>query len=101
MSDLVLTFSKQWTSCYFSGQQCGFFFPYSLPRPPACYHLVFLNNGPLQDTCPFAFFLGSILPKICLGCGTFQCFTDEVSFTIPSLEMRKLNHRKETGLPKS
>lgn len=41
-------------------------------------------------------FLTLYLLKISLRCGTFHCFTDEVSISISSLEVRKLNHWKES-----
>lgn len=41
-------------------------------------------------------FLTLYLLKISLRCGTFHCFTDEVSISISSLELRKLNHWKES-----
>lgn len=97
MSDLVLTFSKRWTSCYFSGQQHFFshsLFFFLLPTITLFFLIMF-------PCTMLAHLLSLYFSKICLVCGTFQCFTDEVSISIPSLEVRKLNHRKKTRSPKN
>lgn len=97
LSDFGFDTLRQWTCCDFSGRQ-GFFFS---SQSFFCCHFVFPNNHPLCNTFLFTFFLGILyLPKACLGCGTFQCFTREVAISFPLFRWwnlipeGKLDHQK-------
>lgn len=63
--------------------------------------LFFLIMVPCVTLAHLLAFLALYFPKICLRCGTFQCFTSEVSISILSLEVTKLSHRKATKSSKS